>query len=66
MSDLTPYDQLADDEDELDWSWDEIADGERDRLEDDDAEAFALFAGVPEDEIEAHRQALVELAGGAD
>ena len=58
-----PYDELADENDELDWSWDELTGGERTELPDEDIEGFVLFAGVPEDKIEEHKKALEELGG---
>lgn len=59
--DAPPLDELADDDDTLDWSWDRLANGARTTLSDEDAVGVALFAGVPEDEREAHAAALREL-----
>jgi hypothetical protein len=64
VSDLPPYDELADDEDELDWSWDALTGGERDILTDQDVDMVVLFAGVPEDEVDEHRRKLTELLEG--
>lgn len=63
MSDLPAHDELADDEDERDWSWDALTGGVREELSDDDLEGYVLFAGVPEDQVEAHAEALRQLGG---
>lgn len=61
MSDV-PFGELADDDDQLDWSWDALTDGERTEDADEDLIYIALFAGVPDDDIEAHKAAIEELA----
>ena len=60
-----PHDQLADERDTLDWSWDRLTDGERTEDTDDDVLGLMLFAGVPPEQVEAHREALIALGGGA-
>lgn len=53
---------VDEDNDELDWSWDVLTDGVRDELSDDDVIGVVLFSGVPEDEIEAHKEKLRALS----
>lgn len=56
-------DELADEDDELDWSWDKLTGGERTQISDEDAMGYALFAGVSDEEVEAHKKSLEELGG---
>ena len=63
MSDSPAYDELADEDDTLSWSWDELTGGVRDEVSDEEAVGYALFAGVPEDEVQAHKDALEALGG---
>lgn len=64
MSDFPPFGELADEDDELGWSWDELTGGVREETTDAEADLIALFAGVPDDQIEAHRRQLEALFGG--
>lgn len=53
-------------DDFLDWSWDELTGGEREEVSDDEAVGYALFAGVPEDQIEQHKRDLEALGALPD
>lgn len=63
-NEFPPLGELADDKDELGWSWDELTGGEREEMADEEAVLFALFAGVPDDEIDQHAKHLWALGGG--
>ena len=63
MSHEPAFDELADEDDQLSWSWDGLTGGVREEMPDDELVGRALFEGVPEDQIEQHKQALEELGG---
>lgn len=64
VTDSPAPDELADEHDELDWSWDDLTGGERDELTDDEVALVVLFAGVPEKEVASHEKKLKKLLGG--
>lgn len=51
-------------DDFLSWSWDELTGGEREEATDDEVAAIALFAGVPDDEVEDVKRQYEELFNG--
>lgn len=63
MTDSPAFGEVADGDDQLGWSWDELTGGVREEATDDEVDLMVLFAGVPDDLIEEHRRQLHELLG---
>ncbi len=61
-----PDEPDASDDDFLDWSWRALTGGIREELTDDQAMGVALFAGVPEDQIDQHKRDLEALGAPTD